>query len=127
MNRKQKALEERYRKDKPPKSVVKPFPKAVPAFPKAVPFVRVCTLNDVLKEVRQIYKGYFLFRGYDPELWEKERDSIIETAWKNAKATYIRDPNLLPFKNDPNWQIHLEEYATKEFKRRKSKLYKALQ
>lgn len=121
MNRKTRAIEERYRKDFSNKQKSKFVYEHHER-------IRECTLKDVLEIIDRYESGYWFGASFSElERWEKERDVIINVARKNASNLYVRNPNILPREYDPEWTIVLKKCATKEWKLRQTKLYKALQ
>lgn len=129
MNRKQKAIEERYKKhsEKNLESYSKKERRAY-LEKEAWEKTRDCTLAEVLEELNSSFKGLWtLYYVVNSEYkWMVQRDDIIKVARKKAEENYTRNKRISPWEIDPEWDLVMKEEATKEWKLRQTKLYKAL-
>lgn len=134
MSRKQKALEERFRKPSQFKNVPSHEQLCVMReltekrrLAEHWEKTRPCTLEDIERYFETIYLRGF-WTGFSDSLpnWQKERDDILSSAYRKAEAEYTRPTHLTPWEIDSKWDTLYKNFAEKEWKLRQTKLYRAL-
>lgn len=134
-SRKQRALEERYRKPSQSFGEYKPTQDQLRLMREMTEKrlaeehwekTRPCTLEDVLKHLDNTSNGVWYFRGFERKNWETERDDILTVAYNKASGEYVPRPNNFPWLRCEVWDNLYKEHTVKEWKRRQTKLYKAL-